>query len=87
MVRLPSNITNYSKSDLSGSVIGTDGYRQDIVPAPTIFGSTMQTFNYMMGAAQAELVMYVPGAAPYVHDTINVRSMLLNESQVLSIIF
>lgn len=86
-VRLPTTVSAYMESDLSGSIIGTDGYQQAI-KANSIFGGiSMQTFSYVPGSGVAQLVVHVPGAQTKVQDTVNVHSALLNESQNIAIFF
>ena len=47
----------------------------------------MQTFSYVPGTGQAQLIVHVPGAQTKVQDTVNVRSSLLNEAQTIGIVF
>lgn len=82
-VKLPSNVTQYSRNDLSGTLFGTDGYIQ---PMNGIF-SFIQPFYFVPGTGFAELVMRIPGAKRGVNDTLKVTSKLINESQSISILF
>lgn len=82
-VKLPSNVTQYNRSDLSGTLFGTDGYFQ---PMNGIF-SFLQPFYFVPGMGYAELVMRIPGAKRGVNDTLKVTSKLINESQSISIWF
>ncbi|MBS0203402.1 MAG: hypothetical protein JSS49_10915 [Planctomycetes bacterium] len=77
--RLPANVKTYRGSDLTGMVIGTDGYKQ------AIRLSKNETFKVQDGSVQIRQV--VPGAAKLVRDTIRVESKLLREKQVLEIEF
>lgn len=77
----------YTVADLSGLLIGTDGYQQAINQSGGIMGNSLQSFTYLPGSTQAELLMHIPGAMKFVRDTINIHSNMLNESQNISIIF
>lgn len=77
--RLPANVKVYRGSDLTGMVIGTDGYKQ------AIRLSKNETFTVQDGSVQIRQV--VPGAAKLVRDTIRVESKLLREKQVIEIEF
>jgi hypothetical protein len=78
-VKLPKKVRRYRRRDLSGLVVGTDGYRQ---PIPGIRRGYLPMKDH-----QAQLVIQVPGAARLVEDTINVRSKMLKEKQTLKIVF
>ncbi len=84
-VKLPSNTANYTRQDLSGMLIGTDGYAQNLQ------AQSLWTFigggRFVFSGDAAELVVPVPAAENLVQDTINVRSQLLNEQQTLRVIF
>ncbi|MDB5340396.1 MAG: hypothetical protein JWN70_6015 [Planctomycetaceae bacterium] len=64
------------KGDITGSVIGTDKFRLMISP------STSEVI-----AEANQVVIYVPGAAARVRDTIRVYSATLKENQRLEIVF
>lgn len=64
------------KGDITGSVIGTDRFRLMISP------STSEVI-----AEANQVVIYVPGAAARVRDTIRVYSAVLKENQRLEIVF
>lgn len=79
VVRLPANMTTYKLGDLSGRVVGTDGYRQRISYAsderlPVIDGGV-------------SLFVPVPGAQKLVKDTIQIESRMLKEKQTLTLTF
>ena len=78
-IRLPRNITKYRGSDVSGNVIGTDGYRQAIRFKPN------ETIDVEDGAVQMRI--FVPGAARLIRDTIRVESKILKEKQTFEIEF
>jgi hypothetical protein len=82
-VKLPSNVGQYSRADLSGTLFGTDGYFQTI---NGMFGF-IQPFYFDPSAGFAELVMPIPGAKQGVHDSLKVSSAVLQESQTINIIF
>jgi len=84
-VKLPSNTVNYSRQDLSGQVVGTDGYVQTIGRDAGLWGEKFQRFESFQG--HATLIISVPGAVNLVKDTINIHSTLLNESQNIEIVF
>jgi hypothetical protein len=77
--RLPRNVETYRGSDLSGMVIGTDGYKQVIRLNRT------ETFPVHDGSVQVRI--FVPGGDRLVRDTIRVESKLLREKQVIEIVF
>jgi hypothetical protein len=77
--RLPSNVKTYRGSDLSGMVIGTDGYKQ------VIRFNRGQSFDVKDGSVQVRI--RVPGAAQLVRDTIRIESKLLREKQMIEIEF
>lgn len=82
VVRLPGNFeksTKYRLRDISGLVIGTDGYKQYIRFKPT------QTSLIQDGAVQIDVS--VPGASRLVRDTIRIESKLLKEKQVIQLVF
>jgi hypothetical protein len=83
-VKLPNQAMNYYRNDLSGTLIGTDGYVQRIND-PMSF--TLQRFTYKNGSPTAELAMLIPGAKAGVGDTIKITSKLLQESQEIFIHF
>lgn len=77
--RLPPNVKSYKGSDLTGMVIGTDGYRQ-----PIKFSRT-ESFPVQDGNIQVRI--RVPGADRLVRDTIRIESKLLHEKQMIEIEF
>jgi hypothetical protein len=82
-VKLPNTVNQYNRNDLSGTLVGTDGYFQ---PINGIF-SIIQPFYFVPGTGYAELVMRIPGAKRGVNDTLKVTSKLINESQNISVWF
>lgn len=78
-IKLPRELRRYPRSDLSGNVVGTDGYRQTI-PEPA-------TGHLAVRDSVSQLVVPVPGAAKLVKDKIEVESKMLKERQTLEIVF
>lgn len=77
--RLPANVKTYKGSDLTGMVVGTDGYKQAIKFART------EAFPVTDGSVQVRI--RVPGADRLVRDTIRIESKLLREKQMIEIEF
>lgn len=81
-VKLPEKVSRYPRSDLMGLVTGTDGWRQ---PLP---GNALPLVQYLpIEENSVQLEVDVPGAGRLVKDTVKVRSKLLKEEQVLTIVF
>lgn len=78
-VRLPKAVTKYKGSDISGNVIGTDGYKQPIRL------KSNAVLPVEEGAVRIRIP--VPGARQLVRDTIRVESKLLKEKQTFEIEF
>ena len=82
VVRLPGDWNQSAKfrlRDISGMVIGTDGYKQ------VIRFKTTQLAEVQDGTVQIDIP--VPGARKLVRDTIRIESKLLKEKQVLQLVF
>lgn len=77
--RLPDKVNTYRGSDLTGMVIGTDGYKQ------VIRFKRDETFTVVDGIVQVRI--RVPGADRLVRDTIRVESKVLREKQTIEIEF
>jgi hypothetical protein len=73
LVKLPDRVKRYRASDLSGIVIGTDGYTQAIPGPEYKRGKTYLP----MKEQTAQLIVPVPGAASRVKDKIEIRSKTL----------
>ena len=92
-IKLPSNRATYSLSDLSGSVIGTDKYRQVIPEGVYVMmkdgrlEKPPRHGKLDVKDRMIEIAMQVPGAERQVKDTIEVKSKLLNESQKMTLEF
>ena len=81
-IRLPRTIKKYPASDLSGSVSGTDGYRQTI-PSPS-----ERNQKYPVENGISEIRIHVPGGGQRVRDTIQIASKILRgEKQTFEIEF
>lgn len=78
-IKLPEGSRQYRLNDLSGKVIGTDGYVKVIKYAS----------NDRRGVKDgvAQISIRIPGAAQLIRDEIQVRSRLLKEEQTIEIVF
>jgi hypothetical protein len=92
-VKISDTRKSYSIADLSGKVVGTDGYVQ-LIPAQAfvqdddgrlIRARQGRPLRVLDGVVQ--ILIRVPGAEALVKDTINIKSKLLKESQTLNLIF
>ncbi len=81
-INLPKRVRRYSLQDLTGIVIGTDGYRKRIPDDLPRHLQFPQIKNH-----QTQLVILIPGAERLVEDTIEINSKLLKEKQNLRIEF
>lgn len=81
-VKLLHKMHTYPRNDLSGRVVGTDRYEQEL-PG---FGLPMGAFLPVKNQA-TQLAVPVPGAERLVKDTITVRSNMLKEKQTIEIVF
>jgi hypothetical protein len=99
MVKVPSKRTVYPISDLSGVVIGTDGFRLEI-PFGRFrerYGTRITRLNQLVFPRRSDrvrvvdgsvqIVVDIPGATRLVKDTIEVKSRMLDEDQTLEIEF
>ena len=100
-VRLPKSVRRYRAMDLSGDVLGTDDYRQQIPWDPRWVRRTDVALTMRNGRLVplrrgdflairdrlTQLVIRVPPARRLVRDRITIRSRLLKEQQVLEIVF
>jgi len=78
-VQLPAQIRRYPVRDLSGEIIGTDGWRQPIPGEKQGYVGVEEN--------RARLEFRVPGAPRLVRDVVEVRSRILKEQQTLKIVF
>jgi hypothetical protein len=79
LVRLPSHITRYYSSDLTGMVIGFDGYRKVIRSLPR---QQLPLVNHT-----ARIAIPVVGSEHGWKDTIVVYSGILRERRVLELVY
>lgn len=99
-VKVPKATTSYRVSDLSGQIVGTDGYTLQ-VPVDNNPSRRDRTKTERAGRlvpvksrdrlrvvkGHVQLMVDVPGAASLTRDTIQVRSRMLKEEQKLEIVF
>jgi hypothetical protein len=92
-IKAPDDRRVYSISDLSGRVIGTDGYVQ-VVPAQSYYKDEQgQLIRVRLGSrlpvvdGVVQILVRVPGAEALVKDTIVVESRRLKEEQTLELVF
>ncbi len=80
-IKLDKNVKRYPLRDLSGFVVGTDGYKQN-------FGGPTEAGYVDVKNNRARLqATTVPGASQLVKDVITVKSKILEEKQEIEIIF
>jgi hypothetical protein len=79
----PGQASTYKKEDLNIVVTGTDGY-QNRFPS-TIAMDPTKTFT--IRGDEVTVVMRIPGAARLVKDSIRCQSKLLNENQLIELVF
>ncbi len=90
-LEVPRGRKTYLLKDLSGEVVGTDGYRQKIPDKAFVLSKDgkltrpQTTIRVVDGTVQ--IVIRVPGAQALVKDTIEVASKLLKEEQTLELVF
>lgn len=92
-VRVQEGRRTYKVNDLSGKVVGTDGYQQ-LIPA----GAFVQEKNGKLTRAKlgrllpiidgvVQILIRVPGADSLVKDMVTVKSRSLKEQQTLELVF
>ena len=83
-IRLPRGTEDYDASDISGQLIGTDGFVIPVGGAKNPFSK----FVFSVEKAKAVVTTRVPGALTSgIRDEISINSKLLNETQSLTLIF
>ena len=81
VVRLPQMVFNYGPDDITGTVVGTDRYEQDLA-------DPISRMAFGVYAGYARLEIGVPGAFERrVRDRITVSSGFLQETQQLDLMF
>jgi hypothetical protein len=84
-VKVPKKITTYNENDLTGAMVGTDGYR---TPIGNYKGSKFPKKYYgKFDPKHKLLALKIPGAKEKVKDTIQVESRVLKEKQTIEIVF
>jgi len=92
-VKVPTKRKSYRIADLSGKIVGTDGYVQ-VIPSQAFFqddegrmvrAKIGRRLPIVEGVVQ--IIIRVPGAHALVKDTIRIKSKLLKENQKLELIF
>jgi hypothetical protein len=91
-VTLPDETDKYLRTDLSGQLIGTDGYKVMIPDGREWNGlgwlRPRRTPLFRREGEKARIVFFIRGAhQALVRDTIQIRSRLLDEQQKLQIVF
>lgn len=97
-IKVPGDRKTYPLSDLSGTVMGTDGWRQSFpfdrfrgrssVFVMTKDGKLVKPSNTLRVVdGVVQIVVLVPGAVALVKDVIEVESKLLDEAQTLELVF
>ncbi len=97
-MRLPDRLTRYRLSDLSGRVVGTDGYTQRLPfdarkanAARVTGGAEPETVKrntvVELSGNKLQLAIKVPGARRLVKDRIDIKSRRLREEQNITLIF
>ena len=90
-IRVPEGRRRFPIRDLTGVIIGTDGYEQrlpehtyvlDQNGRPTRARTTVPVVDDVV-----QIMVFVPGARELVKDTIEISSKLLNEEQEMEILF
>ena len=83
-IRLPRGTENYDAGDISGQLIGTDGFAIPVGGARNPFSK----FVFSAEKAKAVVTTRVPGAATSgIRDDISINSKLLSEKQSLTLVF
>ena len=98
-IRLKDKIKRYRINDLSGTVTGSDRYRQRIpydarTPDASFYTDETTRMKKLSGSEQlkvrdnkVQLAIRVPGARQLVRDTIQLKSRRLRETQTLELVF
>ncbi len=99
VIKLPDTVKAYRVSDLTGSVIGSDGFRQRIPYDSARMSASFYTDekNQLQAITgreaitvrnnQIQLVISIPGAERLTRDVIKISSKRLREKQELELIF
>ena len=83
-IKLPRGTEDYDAGDISGQLIGTDGFAIPVGGARNPFSK----FVFSAEKAKAIVTTRVPGAATSgIRDEISINSKLLSEKQSLTLVF
>ena len=92
-VQVPDGRRTYKVNDLSGKIVGTDGYQQLIPAQAFVQDKSGRLVRAQIGRllpiidGVVQILIQVPGADALVKDTVSVKSRSLNEQQTLELIF
>jgi hypothetical protein len=90
-IKVPVSRKTYNLRDLTGLIVGTDGYNQRIPEHTYVLmpdGALVQPRgNVRVKDGMVQIVVLVPGAVALVRDTIEISSRLLDEEQTLELVF
>ena len=95
-IRWPKRVRRVKVFDLSGRVIGTDGWNQALPLHPNVPSYALKqgqlvplgpTSYIPIKGRTSRLIIWVPGANQLVRDRISIRSNALKENQTLEITF
>jgi hypothetical protein len=92
-VQVPEGRRTYKVSDLSGKIVGTDGYQQLIPAQAFVQDKSGKVTRAQIGRllpiidGVVQILIQVPGADALVKDTVSVKSRSLNEQQTLELVF
>jgi hypothetical protein len=92
-INVPEGMERYPLRDLSGEVVGSDGYRQKLPDRAFVLteegtlSRPSQPSVRVTHAGVVQIAIRVPGAHALVQDTIEISSKMLNEQQTLKLVF
>ena len=97
-IRLPDRIKSYRLSDLSGIVVGSDSYRQNLpfdrdspsaarVTGGAEYETVRRNTKIEIIGKTLQLAIKVPGAERLVRDRIRIKSRRLKEEQEITLVF
>jgi hypothetical protein len=83
-VEVPDSSNGYQWSDLTGTIVGTDGFRMTLSKK---YSGKNGPVRYTQHKGMPRLIVDIPGASKRVRDTIKVNSKVLDENQTIHIEF
>lgn len=92
-VQVPEGRRTYKVNDLSGKIVGTDGYQQLIPAQAFVQHKSGKLVRAQIGRllpiidGVVQILIRVPGADALVKDTVSVKSRSLKEQQTLELVF